>query len=47
MWCGGCYSSDETYDFHIADMNEATGEGDDEDRIVTGWKVRKGDRGRF
>jgi hypothetical protein len=47
MWCGRCYSSDETTEFHIANLNDTNGEGDDEDRISTGWKVRKGDQFRF
>lgn len=47
MWCGKCYSSDETVDFHIADLNDSNGEGDDGDRISSGWKVRKGDQLRF
>lgn len=47
MWCGKCYSSDETVDFHIADLNVSNGEGDDGDRISSGWKVRKGDQLRF
>ena len=47
MWCGRCYSSDGTIDFHIADLNDTNGEGDDVDRIRSGWKVRKGDQLRF
>jgi hypothetical protein len=47
MWCGGCYSSESTLDFHIADLNDSNGEVDDEDRIRTGWKARKNDNRRF
>jgi hypothetical protein len=47
MWCGGCYSSLKTLNFHIASLSDTNGEDDDENRIQTGWKRRKGDTSRF
>ena len=47
MWCGRCYSSDVNYPFHIADLGDANGEGDDKDRITSGWKSRRCDALRY
>jgi hypothetical protein len=47
MWCGGCYTSTETPRFHIADATGSNGELNDEDRIQSGWKPRKGEATRF
>ena len=47
MWCGVCYNSPATPKFHVAVLNDNNGETDDEDRIKSGWKARKGDNLKF
>ena len=46
-WCGRCYLSNGTLEFHVADLTNSNGEADDEDRVRSGWKPRKGDRTQF
>ena len=47
MWCGKCYSLEATNDFHIADPENLFAEAGDEDRLMSGWKVKAGDRNRY
>jgi hypothetical protein len=46
-WCGGCYTSNRTTKFHIADEANIPTLPNDEDRLVSGWRKRKGDVNRF
>ena len=47
MWCGSCYTSDPSHDFHIADPENLFSEDGDEDRLRAGWKQKDGDRNRY
>ena len=47
MWCGKCYSLETTNGFHVADPEKLFAEDGDEDRLMSGWKVKSGDRNRY
>ena len=49
MWCGGCYTSASYYpDFFTADPdNLFSDEEGDENRLVTGWRPKESDKGRY
>lgn len=47
MWCGACYTSLPFPNFHVADVGEANGELDDEDRIQSGWQSKRNGGQRF
>jgi hypothetical protein len=47
MWCGECYSSDLDLKFHVADPENLISEDGDDDRLRSGWTVKRIDRKRF
>ena len=47
MWCGKCYTSGTSNDFHIADPENLFTEEGDEDRLQSGWKSKASDRRRY
>lgn len=47
VWCGGCYSSSKTIKFHTASDDTSSASQNDEDRLISGWKQRKGEAIRF
>jgi hypothetical protein len=47
VWCGECYSSSETTLFHTASDDAIPTAHDDEDRLTSGWRKRKGESNRF
>jgi hypothetical protein len=47
MWCGECYSSDLDLKFHIADPEHLISVDGDDDRLRSGWTVKRVDRKRF
>ena len=47
MWCGSCYTSEETPSFHVADNENLYAPDGDDDRLTAGWKPKEGDRNRY
>jgi hypothetical protein len=47
MWCGGCYSSAPHPNFFTADPDNLFAEDGDDNRLVTGWKPKSSDKGRY
>ena len=47
MWCGKCYTSDQTSNFHVADPENLFSEEGDEDRLMAGWNVKSSDKNRY
>lgn len=47
MWCGKCYTSAPDPEFFTADPNNMFAEEGDEDRLVSGWKEKPSDKGRY
>ena len=47
MWCGGCYTSAPHPDFFTAEPDNLFSDEDDENRLVSGWKPKNSDKGRY
>ena len=47
MWCGGCYISAPHPDFFTADPDNLFSDKGDENRLVSGWKPKSSDKGRY
>ena len=47
LWCGSCHTSKDEPVFHIHPGNQPQTNPNDEDRILSGWKLRKVDLKRF
>ena len=47
MWCGKCYTSTIGSDFHVSDPENLFAEEGDEDRLLSGWKLKDSDRNRY
>jgi hypothetical protein len=47
MWCGKCYTSAPHPRFFTADPDNLFSEEGDDDRLVSGWKPKSSDKGRY
>lgn len=47
MWCGGCYTSAPHPEFYTADPDNLFSEEGDDDRLVSGWKAKNSNKGRY
>jgi hypothetical protein len=47
MWCGKCYTSAPLPNFFTADPDNLFGERDEETRLISGWKPKRSDQGRY
>ena len=45
--CGNCYTSASEPEFYVADNDDARTENGDEDRLSSGWSIKKNEENRF